>query len=128
MRNNPLNKLKYPVTIRPLTKEEGGGYLAEFPDLPGCVADGATVEAALHEAEDALKSWLATAKKAGDVIPDPATMNKFSGQWRIRLPKSLHAALALRAKQEGVSLNTLAATLLAQSMGQQKMQDKHRGQ
>jgi len=32
-----MSKLKYPVTIRPLSKEEGGGYLAEFLDLPGCV-------------------------------------------------------------------------------------------
>ncbi len=113
-----MSKLKYPVTIRPLSKEEGGGYLAEFPDLPGCVADGADVKSALQEAEDALRSWLKTAKKAGDVIPEPTLANQFSGQWRIRLPKSLHAALVLRAKQEGVSLNTLAATLLAQGIGQ----------
>lgn len=43
-----MSNLKHPVTIRPLTKEEGGGYLAEFPDLPGCIADGETVEQALH--------------------------------------------------------------------------------
>ncbi len=30
----------YPVAIRPLSAAEGGGYLAEAPDLPGCVADG----------------------------------------------------------------------------------------
>lgn len=112
-----MTKFKYPITIRPLSKEEGGGYLAEVPDLQGCVADGETVESALQEAEDAVKSWLATAKKAGDKIPEPTISDRFSGQWRIRLPKSLHAALVLRAKQEGVSLNTLAAILLAQSMG-----------
>lgn len=121
-----MSKLKYPVNIRPLSKEEGGGYLAEFPDLPGCVADGATVEDALHEAEDALKSWLMTAKKAGDEIPEPTFPDRYSGQWRIRLPKSLHAALALRAKQEGVSLNTLAATLLAQGIGQKAPSKLHR--
>lgn len=113
-----MSNLKYPVTIRPLTKEEGGGYLAEFPDLPGCVADGETVEEALHEAEDALKAWLAAANEFGDSIPEPTVAANYSGQWRIRLPKSLHAALALRAKLEGVSLNTLAATILAQGIGQ----------
>lgn len=118
-----MSKLKYPVTIRPLTKEEGGGYLAEFPDLPGCIADGDTVEEALHEAEDALKAWLAAAKDFGDAIPEPSIAANYSGQWRIRLPKSLHAALALRAKLEGVSLNTLAATILAQGMGQ-KIKEK----
>jgi len=120
-----MSKLKYPVTIRPLSKEEGGGYLAQFPDLPGCVADGETIESALHEAEDALKSWLLTAKKSGDEIPKPSITDRFSGQWRIRLPKSLHASLTLRAKQEGVSLNTLAAILLAQSMGE-NIRPKHK--
>ena len=43
--------------------------------------------------------------------------DKFSGQWRIRVPKSLHADLAIRAKQEHVSLNLLAATLLAEGLG-----------
>lgn len=113
-----MSNLKYPVTIRPLTKEEGGGYLVEFPDLPGCMADGETIEEALREAEDALKAWLATAREFGDPIPEPGISSHYSGQWRIRLPKSLHAALALRAKLEGVSLNTLAATLLARGIGQ----------
>lgn len=112
-----MSNLEYPVTIRPLSKEEGGGYLAEFPDLPGCIADGESVEEALHQAEDALKSWLASSKEFGDEIPRPSVASNYSGQWRIRLPKSLHAALALRAEIEGVSLNTLAVTILAQAMG-----------
>lgn len=120
-----MSKFKYPITIRPLTKEEGGGYLAEFPDLPGCIADGETIEETLHEAEDALKTWLATAKEFGDPIPEPSIAANYSGQWRIRLPKSLHAALALRAKFEGVSLNTLAATILAQGMGQKNKEGRH---
>ena len=109
--------LKYPVSIRPLTEAEGSGYLAEFPDLPGCIADGETIEETLENAKDALSAWLKTAKQFNDPIPEPSLPNKFSGQWRLRIPKSLHAALVLRAKQEGVSLNTLAATLLAQNLG-----------
>ncbi len=110
------SKLKYPVTIRPLTKDEGGGYLVEFPDLPGCMADGETVDEALSEAESAMKSWLETARSFGDSIPEPGISTKYSGQWRLRVPKSLHAALTLRAKLEGVSLNTLAAVLLAEGL------------
>ncbi len=109
-------KLKYPVTIRPLTKEEGGGYLVEFPDLPGCIADGETIDEALKEAESAMKSWIETAKSFGDAIPEPGISTKYSGQWRLRVPKSLHAALTLRAKLEGVSLNTLSAVLLAEGL------------
>jgi antitoxin HicB len=98
--------------------EEGGGYLVEFPDIPGCMADGETIEEALHGAEDALTSWVLTAQEHGDLIPEPSTNINYSGQWRIRLPRSLHAALASRARHEGVSLNMLAATLLAQGLGQ----------
>lgn len=123
-----MNKLNYPVNITPLSPEDGGGYLAEFPDLPGCMADGETVEEALQQAEDALTAWLATAVEFGDPIPEPGTMTEYSGQWRIRLPKSLHAALASRAKLEGVSLNMLAVALLAQGLGRtfKKTSIKHR--
>jgi len=121
-----MSKLKYPATIRPLSKEEGGGFLVEFPDLPGCMADGATVEAALLEANDALAAWLKTAKEFNDPIPKPSVAMNFSGQWRLRIPKSLHAELTLKAKQEGVSLNTLAATLLAMGLGKSLSQRKQR--
>ena len=112
-----MNNLPYPISLRPLTEAEGGGYLVEFPDLPGCVADGATIEDAIENSQDALKSWLKTAEEFGDPIPEPSIPSKYSGQWRLRIPKSLHAALVLKAKQEGVSLNTLAATLLAANLG-----------
>ncbi|CAM4451824.1 MAG: hypothetical protein LEGION0398_MBIBDBAK_00761 [Legionellaceae bacterium] len=119
-----MSEIKYPISIRPLSDSDGSGYLAEFPDLPGCMADGETIEEALHQAEDALTAWLVAAKEFGDPIPEPSTITQYSGQWRIRLPKSLHAALVLRAKNEGVSLNMLAATLLAQGLGQ-KIKHRH---
>jgi antitoxin HicB len=115
-----MNEFNYPATIQPLSEEDGGGYLVSFPDLPGCIADGATPEEAFHHAEDAMISWIKTAKEFGDPIPKPTTLNQYSGQWRMRAPKSLHAALASRAKEEGVSLNTLAITLLTQGL------EKHR--
>lgn len=108
-----MNNLKYPAILRPLTEDEGGGYLIEFPDLPGCMADGKTIEEAINEGEDAINSWIETAKKCGDPIPEPTSPSRYSGQWRLRIPKKLHADLAFQAKQEGVSLNMFAATLLA---------------
>ncbi len=115
-----MNELNYPATIQPLSEEDGGGYLVTFPDLPGCMADGSTPEEAFHQAEDALKAWIKTAQEFGDPIPKPSSLNKYSGQWRMRAPKSLHAALASRAKEEGVSLNTLAITLLSQGLAKNK--------
>lgn len=112
-----MNTHEYPIIVRPLSKEEGGGYLAEIPDLPGCVADGETVDEAVHAIESAIVSWIKTAKEFGDPIPKPSVASQYSGQWRIRVPKHLHAALAFQAKEEGVSLNMLAATLLAEGIG-----------
>ena len=51
--------------VRPLSAEEGNGYLLEFPDYPGCMADGDTPEQAIAEGYDALKSYLATLKESG---------------------------------------------------------------
>ncbi|KGM31623.1 type II toxin-antitoxin system HicB family antitoxin [Inquilinus limosus] len=101
--------------IRPLTTEEGGGYLIEFPDFPGCIADGETPEVAIHEGRDALASYLRTLEELGR--PVPAKGEVYGGQWRQRVPKSLHAALARRAEREGVSLNMLVTSLLAEGLG-----------
>lgn len=62
------NKLPYCV-IHPLTESEGGGYLIEFPDYPGCMADGATPEEALQEGRDALRSYVLTLEELGHPLP-----------------------------------------------------------
>jgi antitoxin HicB len=109
----------YPIEIRPLAADEGGGYLASYPDLPGCMSDGETPAEAIANAQDAAESWLATAKEFGDPIPAPGSGGE-SGKFVTRLPKSLHTQLARRAKQEGVSLNTLVATFLAEGLGRRE--------
>lgn len=115
-----MTKLKYPFTIRPLSKEEGGGFLIEFPDLPGCMSDGETVEEAIINGKDAMEGWIATCKKFGDPVPKPsipAPVSSYSGKVLSRFPRSLHAKLATRAKQEGVSLNQLVLSLVAEGLG-----------
>src|SRR3990167_9501678 len=99
-----MNVLDYPFSIRHLSEEEGGGFLIEFPDLPGCMSDGETVEEAVHNGMDAAQCWMQAAKKLGREIPKPSNIQRMSGRWVQRVPKSLHAQLVMRAKQEGVSL------------------------
>jgi len=57
--------------IRPLSEDEGGGYLIEFPDFPGCIADGETPEEAMREGRDALASYVRTLEDLGRPIPRP---------------------------------------------------------
>ena len=117
---------EYPFAIRPLTTDEGGGFLIEFPDFPGTMSDGETPEEAIVNGRDALKGTLLTMREFGDPIPAPGSVGASSGQWRQRVPKTLHSRLAERAKQEGVSLNTLVTAMIAEGLGQRKAQQRKR--
>lgn len=108
----------YPFEVRPLTADEGGGFLITFPDLPGCMSDGETVEEAVANGADALECYLKTAAEFGDHIPAPGESQ--SGKFVQRLPKSLHARLSARARQEGVSMNTLVVAFIAESLGKRE--------
>lgn len=101
--------------IKPLSEVDGGGYLIEFPDFPGCMADGETPEQAMKEGRDALSSYIRTLEELGRKVPESG--EAFAGQWRQRVPKSLHANLVRRAANEGVSLNTLVTAMLAEGVG-----------
>ncbi len=120
----PLDR--YPFLVRPLSKEEGGGYLVEFPDFPGVISDGETPEEAIRNGQDALAAALMTMQEFGDPIPKPSPGTSVSGQWRQRVPRSLHARLVSRAQQEGVSLNTLVTTLIAEGLGRKGTPRRHR--
>ena len=108
---------KYPFTIRPLSTEDGGGFLIEYPDLPGCHSDGETPEQAIVNGRDAVRSYLLSCRKHGDPVPKPGLPVTSSGQFRVRMPKSLHARLAAQAESEGVSLNMLVVAAAAQAIG-----------
>lgn len=106
--NAPQNR----VELRPLTVDEGGGWLASFPDLPGCMSDGETPEEALRNAAEAETAWLAANEKWGKTKAEkPARLVA-------RLPRSIHRDLQERASAEGVSVNTMMVTLLAHGLGE----------
>ena len=64
--------LDYRVEIEPLSSEDGGGYLASVPDLPGCMSDGDTPEEALAALQDAIAAWIEAARDLGHPIPAPS--------------------------------------------------------
>jgi antitoxin HicB len=117
--------VQYPFTVRQLTHSEGGGFLVEFLDLPGCIADGQTIEEAIAESQDALQAWLLTAQEDGLKIPLPNSAYQYSGQFRARIPKSMHAELAHRAQMDGVSLNSMTIALLAEGLARQNRASDH---
>jgi predicted RNase H-like HicB family nuclease len=60
---------KYEVII--YWSEEDDAYVAEVPELAGCMADGATYQEALANAEVVIQEWIDTATKLGRTIPEP---------------------------------------------------------
>jgi predicted RNase H-like HicB family nuclease len=66
-----MNARDYEVDIRPLTAEDGGGYMAVAPELPGCKSDGETPEEALANAYDAIACWIEAAHEMGRKVPQP---------------------------------------------------------
>ena len=61
-------RLEFPVVIEPLADEDGGGFVALVPDLPGCMSDGETAEEALANVQDAIVAWIDEAKAVGRAI------------------------------------------------------------
>lgn len=66
-----MNNLRYAVLIEPLPPDEGGGFMALVPDLPGCMSDGETPEEALVNVQDAIETWIEAAHDMGHTIPAP---------------------------------------------------------
>lgn len=63
-------KLIYPAFFYPF--EDGEGFLVEFPDLPGCVTQGETLQEALEMAQDAASGWILTSIEEDEKIPSPS--------------------------------------------------------
>lgn len=92
-----------------------GGYVVSYPELPGCITCGETIESAVANARDAKKAWLESALEDGVEIQEPDSLENYSGQFKIRMPKSLHRSLAEHSKEEGISMNQYCVYLLSKN-------------
>lgn len=97
--------------------ERDSAYVAVSPEFPGLSGLGTSAEEAVAELRVAIDLALETFEEEGKAPPEPQEIGEYSGQFRLRLPRRLHAALALRAQAEGVSLNTLAVMYLSEALG-----------
>lgn len=110
---NEYLSMPYRMVLVPDPDE--GGYAVSFPDLPGCLTVGETAEEAITNAFDAKKSWFEAAIADGYPIHDPGSDSGYSGQFKLRIPKSLHRSLAEHAKEEGTSMNQYCIYLLSRN-------------
>ncbi|MCK5133875.1 MAG: toxin-antitoxin system HicB family antitoxin [Candidatus Sabulitectum sp.] len=101
--------LNYKVELYP----DEGAFVAEIPDLPGCITQGDTMEETVALINEAKHLWLETAIDRGISIQEPKNLDEYSGKFLLRMPKSLHARLAGQATYEGISLNQYVVFLLS---------------
>lgn len=71
-------RLEYTVVIEPLSSDDGGGFYASVPDLPGCMSDGETPQEAIANVQDAIACWIEAAKEAGRPVPKPSQKLAFA--------------------------------------------------
>ena len=69
----------YPLIVEPLSEEDGGGFLARAPNLPGCMSDGESPEEAVINARDAVAAWIEAARGMGHPIPAPSRRLALAG-------------------------------------------------
>jgi predicted RNase H-like HicB family nuclease len=108
METDKYLKLPYNIIIRHTVDESGSDYFATVLEFDGCMSDGATYQEAFENIQEAMAGWIETKLANGFPVPLPVGDETYSGKFVVRLPKTLHAKLAIEAKKEGVSLNQYA--------------------
>lgn len=95
--------------------KDEGGYVVSFPELKGCISYGDTLEEAYSNALDAKKEWITAVLEDEMEVPEPSSIEDYSGQFKLRIPKSLHKSLADHSKREGISMNQYCLYLLSKN-------------
>ncbi len=124
-----MNKLKidhymslnYPIELRRLSEEDGGGWFACLPALGRHLvrATGDTSEEALQELDAVRRLFIKDMydRRAQIPLPPNAGDDGYSGNPGLRLPKEVHRLVAQRAREEGTSLNSYLNTLISMALG-----------
>lgn len=105
--------LDYPIEL----VRDDGIYVASHPDLPGCVSMGSTPNEAIDNLAEVRELWLEGQLANGSSIPEPSKPEQYSGKFVLRIPKLLHRMADHRARQEGISLNSLISSVLSGALG-----------
>ncbi|MCM1136474.1 MAG: toxin-antitoxin system HicB family antitoxin [Clostridium sp.] len=108
-----FKNLPYTRIIQRLNDESGHYFYGRILELDGCQSTGDTVEELYKNLDEALEEYLEVKLEKNLPIPEPESVENYSGKFVVRMPKTLHQKLAIEANQEGVSLNQYALYKLA---------------
>ena len=118
--NQMVKTLEYymglPYRIEIVEDKDEGGFALHCPELNGCMTCADSIEEGIKLLEDAKREWFSACLEDGISIPEPATDENYSGQFKLRLPKSLHRLLAQKSNEEGVSMNQYCVYLLSKGI------------
>ncbi|OQB15180.1 MAG: HicB family protein [Firmicutes bacterium ADurb.Bin193] len=109
--------LNYKVEV--IEDKAEGGYALSCPELPGLFTCADSIEEGFRLLGDAKKAWFEACLEDGIPIPEPINAENYSGQFKLRIPKTLHKTLAERSKEEGISMNQYCLYLLSGGVRQQ---------
>lgn len=107
--------MNLPYRLEIIPDADEGGFVASYPELRGCLTCGDTIESVAANAEDCKRAWLVAAMEDNLEIPEPSDVSEYSGQFKLRIPKSLHKSLAEHSKAEGISMNQYCLYLLTRN-------------
>ncbi len=107
--------MNMPYRMEIVEDKDEGGYVVSYPELPGCITCGETIETAINNAADAKKAWIEAALETGIEIHEPDNLEEYSGQFKLRIPRSLHRSLTEHSKREGISMNQYCVYLLSKN-------------
>ena len=113
--------MKMPYKLEIVPDSEESGFVASYPELPGCITCGSTIADAVNNAEDAKKAWLLSAIEEHITIAEPESAQSYSGQFKLRIPKTLHKTLVEDSKKEGISMNQYCVYLLAKNSEKERV-------
>lgn len=107
--------MNLPYRLELIPDADEGGFVASYPELPGCVTCGDTLESAVANAFDAKRAWIEAALDQKLQIQEPSDLDDYSGQFKLRIPKSLHKSLSENSRREGISMNQYCLYLLSKN-------------
>ncbi len=106
--------LNYKIEV--VKDETEDGYVLSIPELKGCLTCTDNLEKGMELIKDAKKQWFMAALESEYEIPEPNVLEQYSGQFKLRLPKSLHKELSEKSRQEGISMNQYCLYLLSKNI------------